>query len=549
MTGEPPDWVLEGPPLDGEAPHSARPDDSGPETVLDEIDRDYEEQSGGFGDPLDILGNAEVTGSPRLTPDCVPAVVYNYAMAEGDRLIADPVPIAMHCLAACSLAISDAWRIKPKQHDRWTQQARLWVCNIKPPGARGTDMLRAAFWPIEAREARLRQEFQREMAAWKEQTEGMKPKEIEEHKRANPEPKQKRLVTNDATVEALSQLLEGDDSNAKIGYCADELATFLDFGRYKNGKSGGGGRAAILQAYDGGPQQIDRVMRGSVFVANWSVVAAGNIQPRKLEEMGAELASDGLFQRFVVVHSREAELYEDDDQPTDQAAGAAYSDVIERLMDMAPPAGADDRIPPCLLGEDGRAVRQGVMRLVQRLQHDRSMPDVIREAASKWSGLFARLTLIFHLIDCAHRLTGGEKLADRDLIQIKTESAEQAATMIRTIVLPNLLRLGFETLPDGKEQASARWIAEHILARKLAHVTAREIGRACRQLRGKQQSIALSMEILNDAGWTAQTEARADGIRWKINPAVHQKFAAAAEAEKQRRLAVRELIKRKVSEL
>lgn len=75
----------------------------------------------------------------------------------------------------------------------------------------------------------------------------------------------------------MSQILEGENEAAKVGYFADELATFLDFGRYKSGKGSGGSRAAMLQAFDGGPQQIDRIIRGSVFVANWSAVVAGNI--------------------------------------------------------------------------------------------------------------------------------------------------------------------------------------------------------------------------------------------------------------------------------
>ena len=517
-----------------------------PEPDLDDAYRDDE---GEFGEPLDILGNAELTGHPELTPDSVPATLYRYGKAEGERLVADPVPIAIFEIAACSLAISDKWRIKPKLHDRWTQQARVWVCVVKPPGARGTDMLKAAFWPVLAWEKELRQSFRREHAAWAARMDGLKGKELAKAKKEDPEPKQQRLLTNDATVEALSQILEGENEGAKIGYFADELATFLDFGRYKSGKVGGGSRAVMLQAYDGGPQQIDRIMRGSVFVANWSVVVAGNIQPRKLAELGIELASDGMFQRFIVVHAKEAEVYHDDDRPTDQAVGAAYRDVINALFALTPPLGAENKPLPCFLDAEGREVRRKLMQLVQRLQHDRTLPDIIREAASKWSGLFARLTLIFHLVEIAERQIRGETLERRDMVGIRAETAAKAGALIRTVLLPNLLRLGFETLPDGKEQANARWIAEHILANKLSHITARDVGRAFRPLRGKLLEIVASMDVLTHAGWTLQTDARADGIRWKINPAVHTRFAAAAVAEMARRKAVRGLIKRKMTEL
>jgi hypothetical protein len=57
------------------------------------------------------------------------------------------------------------------------------------------------------------------------------------------------------------------------------------------------------------------------------------------------------------------------------------------------------------------------------------------------------------------------------------------------------------------------------------------------------------MGVLFDAGWVMETDTRADCLCWRVNPAVHGRFKAAAEAEKQRREAVRELIRKKVSEL
>jgi hypothetical protein len=57
------------------------------------------------------------------------------------------------------------------------------------------------------------------------------------------------------------------------------------------------------------------------------------------------------------------------------------------------------------------------------------------------------------------------------------------------------------------------------------------------------------MDVLNHAGWTMQVEGRTDGIRWQVNPRVHELFAAAAEEERREREKVRDLIRRKVSDL
>ena len=69
-------------------------------------------------------------------------------MAEAERLNVDPCPLAGHVLAACAASISDVWRVKPKRHDHWTQQARIWTCVVKEVGARGTEIIRSAFWPM-----------------------------------------------------------------------------------------------------------------------------------------------------------------------------------------------------------------------------------------------------------------------------------------------------------------------------------------------------------------------------------------------------------------
>ena len=106
-------------------------------------------------EPLDIIGAPELVGWPTLTPDCLPEPLYRYVMAEAERLNVDPCPLAGHVLAACSSSISDALTIKPKLHDRWTQQPRLWICVVKDVGPRGTEMIRSAFWPVKERDLDL----------------------------------------------------------------------------------------------------------------------------------------------------------------------------------------------------------------------------------------------------------------------------------------------------------------------------------------------------------------------------------------------------------
>jgi hypothetical protein len=499
-----------------------------------------------WAEPLDIIGTPELVGWPELTGECLPAPLYRYVMADAERLNVDPCSLAAHVVAACSAISSDAWRVKPKRHDRWTQQPRIWSCIVKDVGARGTDMLRAAFWPVRQREDEQRKQWQQEMAAWLARQNQRKKGEKADD---DPKPVCRRITTQDATIEAASAILAGGDEHAKLTLRCDELVGFLgSFGRYSD--KGSAARAMWLEGYDGGPQHIDRILRGNVYVPNWSIVVAGNIQPRRLAGMAKDLVDDGLFQRFMTVHTKPAAIGVDDDVPLNESIGRDYRDLHETLAELMPPTAAEGARATAYFDDDARDVRRSFTPLIERLQFDPTLPTIIRETAPKWSGLLARLALIFHLVDLADRRRRRETLAGRDLCQITGPTVTRAATFLRRIALPNLFRLGFETLPEeGAPVAHARWIAGYILAHQSDHITAREIGRAYRPLRGKPLEVDQAIAVLCDASWAIPSEGRHDGARWRVNPAVHVRFAAAAAHEKKRRETVLATIRRQVADL
>ena len=145
-----------------------------------------------------------------------------------------------------------------------------------------------------------------------------------------------------------------------------------------------------------------------------------------------------------------------------------------------------------------------------------------------------------HAVDLAERRRSGSEITNPDLCRVAGATVTMAATFLRRIALPNLFRLGFETLPEaGSPATHARWIAGHVLAHGLDNVTASKIGRVYRELRGKPALIAEAMAILVDSGWARRGAGRHDSVCWEINPAVHARFAAAAETERTRREGVR----------
>jgi hypothetical protein len=143
----------------------------------------------------------------------------------------------------------------------------------------------------------------------------------------------------------------------------------------------------------------------------------------------------------------------------------------------------------------------------------------------------------------------GESLSDQDLCRVTGATVTMAANFLKRVALPNLFRLGYETMPEeGAPAAHARWIPGYILAHKREIVTAREIGRAYRPLRGKPADLGEAMAMLTDAGWIMSTEGRHDSLRWAVNPAVHRSFEAAATAERDRREQVRQALQAGIGE-
>ncbi|MGH6919749.1 MAG: DUF3987 domain-containing protein, partial [Geminicoccaceae bacterium] len=151
-----------------------------------------------------------------LNAECLPMPLYRYVEAEAERLNVDPCPLAAHVLSACASSITDAWHIRPKRHDHWTQQARLWSCVVKDVGARGTEMIRSAFWPVRERDKALFDEWRREHAAWRERQLEHKKSKAEGDE---PEPKCRRLTTQDATIEA-ALLISASDSVQASATCS-----------------------------------------------------------------------------------------------------------------------------------------------------------------------------------------------------------------------------------------------------------------------------------------------------------------------------------------
>jgi hypothetical protein len=203
-------------------------------------------------DPVDFFADADLTGTPQLSAEYLPAPIVPFVFDTAARMGVDPAAVALDAIVASASVMSDEWRIQPKVHDTtWTEQARLWGAIVGPPSIRKSPILAACTKPIDALEAEARRRYAAELARykaelsrWKQQKEGEEPKH----------PVKERYMVQSLTIEALSEVLRGDDDATqrapagKVLVRSDELAELLaNMDRYNAGGRGGGDRGAYLR--------------------------------------------------------------------------------------------------------------------------------------------------------------------------------------------------------------------------------------------------------------------------------------------------------------
>jgi hypothetical protein len=311
---------------------------------------------------------------------------------------------------------------------------------------------------------------------------------------------------------------------------------FANLDRYRGGGKGGGDRGAYLRLFNGGPYTIDRIGRGNFAIPNWSACFLGGIQPGPIQRIARESDEDGMLQRFLYcVPGRQVE---GEDRAPDLAALTRYRGLFPALVALHPPRDSCDQVPkPMVLHHDAHRHREALNKLCRALM---DMPDTsprIKASLGKWPGLFARLLLVFHLIDCADAKARG--IAALAPMMVSGDVASRVAAIMRDVFLPHLLRadsLMFSTAQTGH----ARWIAGLVLARKQPRITLRDVVQAYGALRAPEarRELLNVMDSLVTVGWLRpelQTNPARPPTAWEVNPAVHTVFAVRAQQEREAR--------------
>lgn len=493
--------------------------------------------------PLDVFGDSRLIGSPPMPLGLLPPLLERHAVDVAERLGVDAALVALPMLAVGAAAIDDRIRIRPLQHDTsWSESARLWVAIIANSGQKKTPALNAAVAALRkverpwlAQDAGAMETYHARMAVLKaaEKIQQKKAAAMEAKgeecvmpplSKPPQKPPVRRKEVKDITIEALSEVFIDNEWGLLAVY--DELTAW--FGNFDSYRAAAvkKDRALYLEAYNGGPQIIDRIMRGHVYVPNWSLSLVGGIQPEAMRKLSGQLTDDGLVQRFITVFAPEDSIPVD--RTEDPDAKADYDRLISRLCSWDI-GGPDARIF-CKFAPEVHPLRE---LLNSRLRLVGSMPwvtNAFKTHLSKWEGLFPRLCLTWHCIQESAVYPFPET--------IPVETAQHVFTFMLEYLLPHAARFYTEVLQGKEEEEHVKWIAGHILAHDLLKISSRTIGRVYRPLRGDTKNIEKTMDWLTALSWVTPASEGRSPTQWTVNPAVHTLFVTRKEQEKNHRAQV-----------
>src|SRR5262249_53437647 len=222
---------------------------------------------------------------------------YRSYVSQSARAIGcDAANVALPLLTAAAEAVGNSRSIQLKE--TWQEPCILWSVLISESGHVKSPGYDQGMAPLQAIEDRLYPDWQKklehyesELAQWKKDKEGDKPKR----------PECQRVIVDDITLETLVQKLRGAPRGLLLA--SDELAAWLtSFNQYKP-RGRGADEARWLSMHRGAPLRWDRksAPESDIYVKRASVSATGTIQPGTMKwAFTKQYRENGLLARFLL---------------------------------------------------------------------------------------------------------------------------------------------------------------------------------------------------------------------------------------------------------
>ena len=472
----------------------------------------------------------------------LPVALRDWVMDISHRMQCPADFPAVAALVALSSLIGARAVVQPKSRDDWQVAPNLWGMTVGRPGVKKSPALNEALKPLSRLQVSAFEKFNTEHATWQIECKVTAMQDDANAKKAkslvagnpakarqllNPtalpeEPRARRFIVNDATVEKLGELMQRNPWGT-LSY-RDELyglLTSLD----KQGQEGS--RAFYLQSYDGNQgYTFDRIGRGTVHIPRICLAMIGGIQPGRIHEyvraaVAGGSADDGLLQRFgLTVWPDHARAYVHVDQWPDTLAKQKAWAVFERLAELKPASEIHAVVWKFSPAAQTLFV-EWLMVFESELRGDELHPAMVSHLA-KYRKLIPALALVFALIDTPesgrviHQAELARALAWGKYLRTHANRLYAAAVMPETTDAATLLA----KIKGGK-----------LVGRDgvpLTSFTPREVAQKCWAGLGAPDAVRKAAELLADYGWLArEVVASSDGLGrgrpselYTVNPAV-----------------------------
>ena len=404
-------------------------------------------------EPTDLT--RPIPPAPAFPRECLPYRLLNWASDIADRMQTDLGMVVICMIITCAGLIGKDVYLRPKARDDWQERPCLWGMLIAPPASMKSQVLKEATAPLRRIQTKLDQEYARELKewkpikkendlrqrAWKKLCESVLKKDPSAKLPPEPaaveglsdEPKSRRMLVHDSTMEKLIDLMVGSRGLTQI---RDEIAGWaLNMGRYNNGSD----RQFFLEAYSGGSYSVSRISRGEQFVKDLYLNVLGGIQPGVAGKLFSQdpADNDGFFQRFgLMVYPEAPPVYKHVDRWPSTDKRKLFNDTCDKLAESDWEAilcvceGEEKKEPPYVrFSKEAQKVFDDWLVAHMNALKNLDFDDPIAGHLGKARGLLVRLCLVLHLASWA----GGET---DDPKTVELFSLTRAATLLEEYLVP-----------------------------------------------------------------------------------------------------------------
>jgi putative DNA primase/helicase len=505
------------------------------------------------GDPQPIA--IDLVSIPGLDPRMIPEPLRTWLVDIANR---GSFPLEYGAAAAIvglSGLLGRRLAIRPKRHDDWLVVPNLWGAIVGPPGIQKTPAVEEALRPLRrlaadamrAHEANLQEYAHEQLIAAARKSTAKKELEAAAKKGAtseelavlahqvvgegtNGQPKPKRYIVNDTTVEKLGELLAENPYGLTL--FRDELSGFL---RTLDKQGHESDRGFYLEAWNGnGSYTFDRIGRGTVFIPNTCLAVFGTIQPGPLAKyLQASLSgeeADGFVPRFQIL------LYPDpphrfihcDRYPDTEAKSQAYSvfQALDRLDPVALGCAVDsDRsIPYIGFSEEAQQFFDDWRIELENRLRSGALSSVLTSHLAKYRSLLPSLALVFHVIASHHRPVLGP-------VSIDAVTAAGAWCDLLEAHAERIYHAAYEGDPDDAVR-----LAERLKDSLSNPFSIRDVQRKCWSGLTSNEEVRRAVRILEDRNWLKTIEAPSTDAQGRGRPSeqvwIHPKVVTPTECRK-----------------